>query len=126
MGAWELRCKMKKCVSTSHQSIVTYDEAHKAMEFVFAKISLSEKPSVDNLKTIFQEIKHKYGELIECTKLLLMSRTGYEVWLVQNYEEGPTKSLWFRQVFKWMSLQIGLKLAHKFENLEKGTVLRKL
>ena len=100
MTLWELRRQMKKCIYGEDQSLATYDEAHKAIEFVCSKMSSSEELIVDNLKSVFEKIKNKYGEFIECVRLGFMSRTGYEVWLVQHYDEGPNKSLWFRQVFK--------------------------
>ena len=98
--SWKIREYMKSCMDVYNRSICPYDGGHEAMEFLFARLSFSEQPSIDNLKLFFEKITEEYGDSIKCTEIHLITIKGHEVWLVQDYEEGPGKSLWFRQVFK--------------------------
>ena len=97
--SWKIH-QMKACVGVYNSNFTAYDGGHKAMEFLFAKLSSTEQPCIKNLKSFFETIPEKYGDLIKCTEIHLVSLTGHEVWLIQDYDEGPGESLWFRQVYK--------------------------
>lgn len=87
---------MKSCSQVYHNS--TFDihgEALEAIEFLRRHFYQSSDVSIENLKFIFAEITERFGGTISCVIISLMSKTGYEIWLV-DLDESLDKPAWFQ------------------------------
>ena len=85
---------MKSCTDAWwDQTFDIHGEAHEAIEFLRRHLFPSSDLSIENLKFIFAEITERFGGTINCCRISLMSKTGYEVWLVDLDGE---KAAWFK------------------------------
>ena len=71
----------------------------------------AEKPSIENLKSIMEDYVCWYEEEEHRTDLVIVNMltiTGIEIWVVEDFDKGPKESKWFRKIFKLMLIQYKL------------------
>ena len=89
---------MKTCANAWHESKFDINgEAHAAIDFLCTRsLKSSEQPNIDNLKSISAQITKRFGGTMDCLSIHLMSKSGYVIWLVQDFLKGPNESAWFK------------------------------
>ena len=89
---------MRTCANAWHESKFDINgEAHAAIDFLCTRsLKSSEQPSIENLKSISAQITKRFGGTMDCLSIHLMSKSGYVIWLVQDFLKGPNESAWFK------------------------------
>ena len=70
----------------------------------------AEKPSIENLKSIIEDYVCWYQEEHRTDLVIvnMLTITGIEIWVVEDFDKGPKESKWFRKIFKLMLIQYKL------------------
>ena len=75
--------------------------------YIFDYWGDSDNPVIEHLKPVIDDYVRWYEEEHRTDLVLvnMLTITGIEVWVVEDFDKGPKESKWFRKIFKLMLIQ---------------------